>query len=67
MPGPMRMQGWEGSLGSWKLLTLRGTEERVQSSDTLDQMQGRELGIGQSDHMGEEEEDRELQADPRVL
>lgn len=26
VPGPMRMQGWEGSSGSWKLLALEGTE-----------------------------------------
>ena len=26
VPGPMRMQGWEGSSGSWKPLALKGTE-----------------------------------------
>jgi hypothetical protein len=36
VPGPMRMQGWEGSLGSWKPLALKGDRGgKPQSSEPL--------------------------------
>ena len=46
MPGPMRMQGWEGSSGSWKPPALKGTDQEAESSDTLRWMHTLDRGWG---------------------
>lgn len=46
VPGPMRMQGWEGSLGSWKLPALKGTDGEAQSSDIQGWMHRLDRGWG---------------------
>lgn len=71
VPGPMRMQGWEESSGSWKPLALKGTETealvlrrrglRAHAGPGL-----RSWGCGWGGSVGGRGEDSELEVDSQV-